>query len=55
VDESALAMIINILTQRDIKVMRFTKREPTLEDVFMERVGQRMEDVEKEETPDESQ
>jgi len=55
VDESALAAIINILTQRDIKVMCFTKREPTLEDVFMERVGQRMEDVEKEETPDESQ
>jgi ABC-2 type transport system ATP-binding protein len=55
VDESALATVINILTQRNIKVMRFTKREPTLEDVFMERVGQRMEDVEKEEAPNESQ
>jgi len=55
VDESALATVINILTQKNIKVMRFTKREPTLEDVFMERVGQRMEDVEKEEAPNESQ
>jgi len=55
VDESALATVINILTQKNIKVMRFTKREPTLEDVFMDRVGQRMEDVEKEEAPNESQ
>ena len=54
VDESALAAVINILTQKNIKVMRFTKREPTLEDVFMDLVGQRMEDVEKEEVPDES-
>ena len=54
VDESALATVINILTQKNIKVMRFTKREPTLEDVFMERVGQRMEDVEKEELPNAS-
>ena len=46
-DESALAAILNILTQKNIKVRRFTKREPTLEDVFMELVGQRMEDVEK--------
>jgi hypothetical protein len=34
--------------------MRLSKREPTLEDVFMELVGQRMEEVEKEETPNES-
>ena len=45
-DESGLATVINILTQKNIKVRRFTKREPTLEDVFMELVGQRMEDVE---------
>jgi len=46
-DESALATIINILTQKNIKVKRLSKHEPTLEDVFMELVGQRMEDVEK--------
>ena len=46
-EESALANVINILTQKNIKVMRLTKREPTLEDVFMDLVGARMEDVEK--------
>jgi ABC-2 type transport system ATP-binding protein len=45
-EESALAGIINILTQKNIKVKRLSKNEPTLEDVFMELVGQRMEDVE---------
>lgn len=53
-EESALASVINILTRKDIKVMRLTKREPTLEDVFMNLVGQRMEDVEKE-APDENE
>ena len=46
-EESALATVINILTHKNIKVQRLSKREPTLEDVFMELVGQRMEDVEK--------
>jgi ABC-2 type transport system ATP-binding protein len=46
-EESALAAVINILTHKNIKVQRLSKREPTLEDVFMELVGQRMEDVEK--------
>jgi len=46
-EEAALANIINILTQKNIKVKRLSKHEPTLEDVFMELVGQRMEDVEK--------
>lgn len=50
-DESALASVINIITQKDIKILRLSKREPTLEDVFMELVGQRMEDVEKAEVP----
>ena len=45
-EESALATVINILTHKNIKVQRLSKREPTLEDVFMELVGQRMEDVE---------
>ncbi len=46
-EESALANVINVLTQKDIKVMRLTKREPTLEDVFMELTGTRMDEVEK--------
>jgi ABC-2 type transport system ATP-binding protein len=48
-EESALASVINILSQKHVKVLRLTKREPTLEDVFMKLVGQRMEDVEKSE------
>lgn len=50
-EESALASVINILTQKEIKVKHLSKREPTLEDVFMDLVGQKMEDVEKEEEP----
>lgn len=46
-EEAALANVINILTHKNIKVKRLSKHEPTLEDVFMELVGQRMEDVEK--------
>lgn len=51
VEESALATVINILTQKEVKVRRLSKREPTLEDVFMDLVGQKMEDVENEEGP----
>lgn len=50
-DESALASVINLITQKNIKIRRLSKHEPTLEDVFMELVGRRMEDVEKEEVP----
>jgi ABC-2 type transport system ATP-binding protein len=50
-EEAAVASVINIITQKNIKILRLSKREPTLEDVFMELVGQRMEDVEKEESP----
>jgi ABC-2 type transport system ATP-binding protein len=50
-EEAALASVINILTQKNVKVRRLTKREPTLEDVFMDLVGQKMEEVEKEEAP----
>ena len=50
-EESALANVINLVTQNNVKILRLSKREPTLEDVFMDLVGQRMEDVEKEEAP----
>lgn len=42
VEESALARVINLFTQKDVKVMNLTKREPTLEDVFVDRVGRSM-------------
>lgn len=51
-DESGLASVINLLTQKNLKILRLSKREPTLEDVFMGLVGQRMEDVESQEAPD---
>jgi ABC-2 type transport system ATP-binding protein len=54
VAESALAGIINVLTQQDIKILKLTKHEPTLEDVFVELTGRRLEEVEKEEAANES-
>lgn len=42
VEESALARVINLFTQKDVKVMSLTKRQPTLEDVFVDLVGRSM-------------
>ncbi len=42
VEESALARVINLFTQKDVKVMNLNKREPTLEDVFVDLVGRSM-------------
>ena len=45
-EESVLAVVINTLTAASVKILRLTKREPTLEDVFVELVGHSMADVE---------
>lgn len=42
VEEAALARVINLFTQKDVKVMNLIKREPTLEDVFIDLVGRSM-------------
>jgi ABC-2 type transport system ATP-binding protein len=55
VEEAALAGVINVLTRKDIKVMKLTKHEPTLEDVFVDLVGRSMEEIEEDEEPDDGQ
>lgn len=42
VEEAALARVINLFTEKNIKVMNLNKREPTLEDVFVDLVGRSM-------------
>lgn len=47
VEEGALGGVINILNQKNVRIQRLSKREPTLEDVFVDLVGKSMADVEK--------
>src|SRR3990172_5547397 len=42
VEESALARVFNLFAQKDVKVMNLNKRQPTLEDVFVDLVGRSM-------------
>jgi len=46
-EEAVLAVVINTLTAAGVKIMRLTKHEPTLEDVFVELVGHSMADIER--------
>ncbi len=48
-EESALADVIHALTVRSIQVRHLTKREPTLEDVFVELVGRPFKEAEEDE------
>jgi ABC-2 type transport system ATP-binding protein len=45
-EEGALADVVNLLSSLDIRLLNLIKREPTLEDVFVQLVGQSMEEVE---------
>jgi ABC-2 type transport system ATP-binding protein len=47
--DDAISGVINELVANDIHILNLQKREPTLEDVFVELVGQRMEEVEQKE------
>ncbi len=49
VEEAALGPVINVLTQKNVRIVNLTKREPTLEDVFVDLVGKSMAEVEKNE------
>lgn len=46
VEEGALGGVINVLNQKNVRIMKLNKREPTLEDVFVDLVGKSMADVE---------
>jgi ABC-2 type transport system ATP-binding protein len=46
VEEGALGAVINILNQNNVRIKKLSKREPTLEDVFVDLVGRSMADVE---------
>ncbi|UCD99354.1 MAG: ABC transporter ATP-binding protein [Chloroflexota bacterium] len=50
-EEQVLGSVINTLSEDDIQIINFQKREPTLEDVFVNLVGSSMAEVEKGETP----
>lgn len=45
-EDAVLSSIVNRLTIEGIRIQNLEKREPTLEDVFVDLVGRRMEDVE---------
>jgi len=47
-EEAALAGVINTLSAAEVKILRLTKHEPTLEDVFVDLVGQSIEELEQE-------
>ena len=46
VEEGALGAVINVLNQKNVRILKLSKREPTLEDVFVDLVGKSMADVE---------
>jgi ABC-2 type transport system ATP-binding protein len=45
--DEALAAVVNTLTERNIRILHLQKREPTLEDVFVDLVGRSMEEIER--------
>jgi ABC-2 type transport system ATP-binding protein len=46
-EDHALAGVVNAMTAADIRLLNLQKREPTLEDVFVDLVGRSMDEVEK--------
>jgi ABC-2 type transport system ATP-binding protein len=46
-EEQVLGTVINTLSEDDVQILNFQKREPTLEDVFVDLVGSSMAEVER--------
>jgi ABC-2 type transport system ATP-binding protein len=46
-EEPVLGSVVNAITAADVRILNLQKREPTLEDVFVELVGRSMEEVER--------
>ena len=46
VEEGALGGVISVLNEKNVRILKLSKREPTLEDVFVDLVGKSMADVE---------
>jgi ABC-2 type transport system ATP-binding protein len=49
--DDVLAPVINTMTAGNVRILNLQKREPTLEDVFVDLVGRSMEEVEREAAP----
>ncbi len=49
--EAVLAEVLNELNHQGARILSLQKREPTLEDVFVQLVGQRMEEIENADAP----
>ena len=50
-EESAIAQVIALLTEQSARILSLQKREPSLEDVFVQLVGARIEEVENDDAP----
>ncbi len=53
--DDVLGSVVNLITTNNIHILNLQKREPTLEDVFVDLVGRSMEEVEKSGTHEASQ
>lgn len=45
--DETLAAVVNTLTENQVRIINLQKREPTLEDVFVDLVGKSMEEIER--------